>query len=213
MFNRRLLSLVLITGLVMALASLAWAGVPDPGKSDCAVVDLSGGGAVAFEMTITPAGSAKSMFELDFEVVVHVRDANGLAIPNYPLADIWLDDPGTGLIVLCQGGSTADADTDGNGMATLSGAISGGGGSTTGMAVYVSGVAVTLNADGTGGISLPINVNSPDLTGDLAVDISDIGVFSGDLVTYDFRSDYTHDGLVDISDIGLFSTWMNETCP
>jgi len=155
------------------------------------------------------------MAELNFEVQVIVRDANGLPISGYPAADIWLADTGVSgdNIALCQGGSGANADTDVNGATTLSGVIAGGGHSQVGMAVYVSGVAVTLNADGSGGIALPIDVNSPDISGDLLVNLADISLFSAAIVSNDFVGDYTYDGFVNLSDISLFSQWIGESCP
>jgi hypothetical protein len=204
---KRLLSLALAAGLIMALAGLATAGVPDPGKSQCST---AGG-----QITITPEGSAPSLLARGCPVSGVVRDINGLAIPNYPAQDIWLDDTGTGEISLCQGGSTADADTDASGAFTMSGVLSGGGVTEVGMAVYVSGVAMTLNNDGTGGIALAIDVNSPDLNfpPDRIVDTSDIGIFTSYLDTATFDADYNFDNVVDLSDIGLFSGWLDELCP
>lgn len=205
MFNRRLLSLVLAAGLILGLASLAMAGVPDAGQSE---VSTAGG-----SVTITPAGNGQTLLSRGAGIDVTVRDANGLAIPAYPAQDIWVDDNGSGDINLCQGGSTADADTDENGFTTITGLISGGGYTQLGMSVYVSGVALTLNPDGTGGTSFSLDVNSPDINGDRIVDLSDIALFSGDLVAFNFRSDYNHDTVVDLSDIALFSGWIGEVCP
>lgn len=205
MFNRRLFSLVLAAGLILGLNSFAMAGVPDAGMSSV----VTAGGSV----TITPAGNGQSLLSRGAGMDVTVKDANGLAIPGYPFQDIWTDDNGSGDINLCQGGSTADADTDASGFTTITGLISGGGYTQAGMSVYVSGVALTLNDDGTGGTSISLDVNSPDINGDRTVDLSDIALFSGDLVAYDFRSDYNHDSTVDLSDIALFSGWISEVCP
>ncbi len=206
MFNRRLLSLVLVTGLILGLAGLAWAGVPDPGQSEVSAV----GGAV----TITPAGNGQSLTDRGTPVTVTVRDANGLPIAAYPAQDIWLDDAGTGDINLCQGGSLADADTDVNGVTTISGVIAGGGFTQAGMSVYVSGVALTVAVDsGTGSTIVNIDVNSPDINGDRTVNLSDISLFTGDLVVPTFRSDFNHDGGVNLSDISLFTSWIGESCP
>ncbi len=205
MLNKRLLSLVLVAGLILGLASFAMAGVPDAGWSEVS----SAGGVV----TITPAGNGQSLLSRGAGIDLTVRDANGLAIAGYPFQDMWLDDNGSNDINLCQGGSTADADTDANGFTTITGIIRGGGWTQAGMSVYVSGIAITLNNDGTGGTTLNIDVNSPDIQGDRVVDLSDISLFTGDLVTFHFRSDYNHDGIVDLSDISLFSSWIDEVCP
>ena len=206
MFNRRLLSLVLVTGLILGLAGLAWAGVPDPGQSEVSTP----GGAV----TITPAGNGQSLADRGTPVTVTIRDANGLAIAAYPAQDIWLDDAGSGDINLCQGGSLADDDTDVNGVTTISGLIAGGGYTQAGMSVYVSGVALTVAVDDeTGSTILNIDVNSPDLNGDREVSLSDISLFTSDLTVPQFRSDFNHDGTVNLSDLSLFATWIGETCP
>lgn len=77
---------------------------------------------------------------------------------------------------------------------------------------YASGVALTLTVDGVDTV-INLDVNSPDINGDRTVDLSDIALFSGDLVAPAFRSDYNHDNNVDLSDIALFSGWIGEVCP
>lgn len=203
MFNKRLFSLVLTAGLILGLAGLAMAGVPDPGAS---TVYTNGG-----EATLTPGGLAQSLATYGVTVTVTVRDGSGLAIPAFPAADIWLDDIGNGDINLCQSGSTADAQTDGAGFTTISGVMAGGGWTQSGMSVYVSGVAVT----GGSGPVLNIDLNSPDITRDRIVDLGDISLFQSDVLPPNnaFRSDYTHDGIVDLGDISLFSSWIGDSCP
>jgi hypothetical protein len=203
MFNKRLFSLVLTAGLILGLAGLAMAGVPDPGAS---VVYTSGG-----EATLTPGGLAQSLATYGVSVTITVRDGNGLPIPAFPAQDIWLDDKGDASINLCQSGSTADAATDGDGHTTLSGVMAGGGWTQSGCAVYVSGVAIT----GGDGNNLPIALNSPDINGDRVVELADISLFQADTLppSNAFRSDYTHDGVVDLGDISLFSSWIDDVCP
>lgn len=203
MFNKRLFSLVLIAGLILGLAGLAMAGVPDPGAS---VVYTSGG-----EATLTPGGLAQSLASYGVIVTVTVRDGNGLPIPAFPAQDIWLDDNGSADINLCQSGSTADGQTDGDGFATISGVMAGGGNTQSGLSAYVSGVAIS----GGGGPSLSIDLNSPDINGDRIVDLGDISLFNADVQPPNnaFRSDFTHDGIVDLGDVSLFSSWIDDVCP
>ncbi len=83
MFNKRLFSLVLTAGLILGLAGLAMAGVPDPGAS---TVYTSGG-----EATLTPGGLAQSLAIYGVSVTVTVRDGNGLAIPRFrPRISGWM---------------------------------------------------------------------------------------------------------------------------
>ncbi|HKI83975.1 MAG TPA: hypothetical protein VKA63_06540 [Candidatus Krumholzibacteria bacterium] len=203
MFNKRLFSLVLTAGLILGLAGLAMAGVPDPGAS---VVYTTGGDA-----TLTPGGLAQSLASYGVSVTVTVRDGNGLPIPAFPAQDIWLDDDGSADINLCQSGSTADAQTDGDGFTTISGILSGGGNTQGGLSAYVSGVAIA----GGQGPSLSINLNSPDINGDRIVDLGDISLFNADVQPPNnaFRSDFTHDGIVDLGDVSLFSSWIDDVCP
>jgi len=208
MFKKRLFSLVLTAGLILGLAGLAMAGVPDAGKS----VAYTNGGVA----TITPGGAAPSLASYNVVVTVTVRDGNNLPIPAFPAQDIWLDDNGSTDINLCQSGGTADAATDAAGFTTITGVLRGGGHTQGGCAVYVSGVAVE-GPGGTPGVpkSLPVDINSPDITGDRIVELADITAFSGDLTppSNAFRSDFTHNGIVDLPDISLFSGWIGDSCP
>jgi hypothetical protein len=115
-------------------------------------------------------------------------------------------------INLCQGGSTADANTDINGDTTISGTLNGGGWVQSGMAVYVSGNAIT------GGTGAPfgLDINSPDINGDRIVDLIDIGLFASDLLVYAFRSDFVNPNVpplvIDLSDIGRFAAFIGVEC-
>lgn len=226
MLNQRLLSLVLAAGLILGMTSLAMAGVPDAGNSqvefiyngpygagDLITTSEPGLAGCNRGVTIYPDGTGPSLVQRQCDMVLWVRDANTLPIPGYPAQDIWTDDAGDASIALCQGGSVADADTDNDGRTTISGVVSGGGTNPNGMAVYVSGVALTLLSDGTGGIAMDFWVNSPDINGDLSIDLSDISLFTVDLSTYNYRSDYNWDGLVDLSDISLFANAIDTFCP
>ena len=218
MFNKRLLSLVLAGGLILGFASLSMAGVPDAGQSEVAFINLAPDlitdpGLGDRGVTIYPDGSGPSLLARQCDMELTIRDANGLEVPAYPFQDIWTDDAGSGLVNLCPGGSTADADTDNFGYTTISGVISGGGTNNAGMSVYVSGVALTTTVGGTDTV-LDFWVNSPDINGDHEVALGDITLFSNDLTLYNYRSDYNWDGAVDLSDITLFSNAIgNAFCP
>jgi hypothetical protein len=145
-------------------------------------------------------------------ITVVVRDQSGIPIPNYPFQDVWVGHPGDNSIALCQGGSTADNNTDAAGATTISGVVSGGGYSST-TKVYINGTPLA-------GAALTISMNSPDITGDLAVNTLDFGTFGTDFgftdpdPSYNFRSDYVFDSKVDLLDFGLFGeAFQNEACP
>lgn len=57
-------------------------------------------------------------------------------------------------------------------------------------------------------------ISSPDLNGDLVVNIADYGAFSvvytGD---YDLQADYNHDGVVNLGDIAILAQHAGHACP
>lgn len=194
--NKRLLSLAVV-GSMLLMAGVASAGIPDEVESTAS----SAGGVVM----ITPSGAGGSLAAAGATVTVTVLDAGMLPVQNYPFQDIWLDDTGDLAIALCQGGSTADANTNASGVTTIGGVISGGG-FTQNTQVWIAGTPLA-------GTPLTVALNSPDISGDLVVDIVDFGTFGGDFGTTQFRSDFVFNGSVDISDFATFGVSFGQTCP
>ena len=62
---------------------------------------------------------------------------------------------------------------------------------------------------------LPIYFNSPDINGDLAIDLTDITFFAQDLGSgaAQFRSDLVWDGAINLSDITVFTHHLGASCP
>jgi len=61
---------------------------------------------------------------------------------------------------------------------------------------------------------LPIYVNSPDLNGDLAVNLSDIPIFASDFFgSYNYRSDLHYDGIINLSDLSRMAQSMGRSYP
>jgi hypothetical protein len=204
MINKRLLSLVAVGILVLGLTGLAMAGIPDPNNSTA----QSGSGCI----DITPGGNGPTLANESLTISVTVVDGGGLPIPGYPFQDIWWDDNGNGDIAMCQGGSVADVNTNAVGFTTISGAAAGGGWTQAGVRVYLAGVAVLGGP--TSGL-LGLDVNSPDINGDLKVDLVDLGAFAQDFndPAYNFRSDFTCDGVENLADVGRFAIHNSEVCP
>ncbi len=199
MINKRLLSLAVAGTMLLGLSSLAAAGIPD----DTLSTATSAGGTVL----VTPAGLGKTLAEKGATISVTVLDVNGNAIAGYPFQDIWVDDTGDGSISLCKGGSVADFNTDAAGATTISGAIAGGGFTQAGVQVYLAGTPLA-------GPALAIDMNSPDMNGDLEVNLIDIGIFGADFGgAYNFRSDLVPDGVINLSDVGEFGVHLFEVCP
>lgn len=200
MINRRLLSLAAAGVMVLGLASLALAGIPDPTNSTAS----SGSGCI----DITPGGNGPTLANEALTISVHVEDGTGTPIPGYPFQDMWWDDNNNGDLAMCQGGSVADANTNGSGDATISGAAAGGGWTQNGVQIFLAGVSLN-------GPALGIDVNSPDINGDLVVNLVDLGSFSADFnnPAYNFRSDFTCDGTENLADVGRFAIHNAESCP
>lgn len=200
--NKRLLGLAVAGSMVLGLAATATAGVPDLTQSTAA------GPASTVQVQITPAGLGTNLGSAGATVSVTVRDANGTAIAGYPFQDMTLNDIGNGDLNICPGGSTADANTNASGESSFSGNISGGGFTQAGLQVYLGGSPLN-------GAALNIDVNSADINGDRAVNISDVGEFAADFISgvLVFRSNFVADSQLSISDVGEFATHLGETCP
>jgi hypothetical protein len=185
--------------MLLGLAVMASAGVPDAGLS-------SSSAAGSGTLLITPAGNGNTIGGIGATVTVTVVDGTGTPIAGYPFQDIYLDDAGTAEISLCQGGSTADGNTNAAGVTTISGGISGGGFTQSGLQVHLAGVAI--------GLALGINAVSPDNNGDLLVNLADFGNFGSDFGSgYAFRSDYDSNLVTNLGDFGTFGTAFDTSCP
>jgi hypothetical protein len=61
---------------------------------------------------------------------------------------------------------------------------------------------------------LDIQFNSADLSGDLVVNLTDLGIFAGDFNgAYAYRSDFRWDGALNLADVGLFAGAVGASCP
>ncbi|MFO7610722.1 MAG: hypothetical protein R6X35_16300 [Candidatus Krumholzibacteriia bacterium] len=146
---------------------------------------------------------------VDATVTLVLRDAMLMPIWNFPAEDIWMQAVSGGLVA-CGGhaGLIPDRNTDQSGT-TMWVAPPRAGGHTTGRTlVYVNGVPLTSTA------GFELRFTSPDLNGDLAVNLSDGGLFTQDLFgTYAERSDLNWDGVINISDAGFMTGAMGTHCP
>lgn len=200
--KKGLLSLAL-AGSMILMSGLAVAGVPSE--------TLSSASGAAGCISITPAGTGATLASKGLTVSVTVVDGNGDPIAGYGFSEVWLDDDGTGDIALCQGGSVADFNTNASGNTTISGAIAGGGNTQSGMNVYLAGVKLA-------GPAIALDVNSPDINGDLVVNLQDVSAFSADFnsdpnpANRPFRSDFSCDGNVDLVDVGRFAAANGQSC-
>ena len=197
--------------MVVSLASLAWANVPDLnnssasiGVAEASVFVLPNGAGVGFDAAFAPGGAV-----VDATVTLTLLDAGFQPIFGFPFEDMWLGTSGGGLVA-CDGGTTADASTDVNGQTEWQNPLLAGG--TTldeDTLVYIAGTPLPN--------PLPLTFNSADINGDLTVGLSDAAFFSQDLLNgpYNFRSDFNNDGVINLSDSARMAPAVVNayTCP
>jgi len=157
---------------------------------------------------VVPDGTGESLAEVGSTITVSLIDCGNVPIPNFPWQDIWVDDYSGSDLALCQGGSYADHNTDSQGMTTISGRIAGGGFSEGPLGVYVAGSLIYTS-------QLDIRVVSPDINGDLQVNLADVSDFAVDFASPAGapRSDMNHDGAVNLADVGVFAAHLGASCP
>jgi len=199
---KRLLSLAVAGLVAVGMTGLAMAGIPD--------LDNSTASSPAGCVSISVDGTGTAIGAAGMTVTVTVRDGNGDPVVGYPFQDVWLGDNAAGTeITLCNGGSTAAANTNASGVTTITGAIAGGGttnvGNGGGMQVYLAGVPLN-------GAGLPISASNPDLNGDLQVttggDLQPVpGGFANLYLNagYDIEDDFNCDGTENLLDVTRFA--------
>lgn len=213
MVRRKIMGL-LVCSLVVSLATVAWAGIPDMTLT----VAAKANGTVLVSVYTLPNGGGHGLndcyisggVKVDATVTLTLNDGNGDPIFNYPFEDMWMEtSPTVPGLVLCPGGSVADLNTDINGQTTFSGAVFGGGASATGdvTIIVVNGEVVVSG-------SLNIQFNSPDINGDLTVNLTDVVLFAGAFYgAYSYSADFYFDGTLNLSDIVLLAQGNGTSCP
>lgn len=197
---------------LLLIPAFLLARIPDPHESQgaCAytgpglahVVALPNGDGVPFTAAWDPEGQV-----VDATIGLWVRDPAGYPIENFPAEDLWLDDPGGGL-VSCQDGTIADADTDAEGFTQWTLPLHASGNSPDGVAVRLMGYFLQNPP------LLPVSVNSPDITGDGQVTLADVGAFATDYFEgHAFRSDFNGDGNLDLYDVYWLARGLGTHCP
>jgi hypothetical protein len=202
--------------MVIGMTGLAMAGIPNPTNSTAS----SPSGCVEIAMD----GNGKSLAAAGLTVTVTVKDGNGDPVVGYPFQDIWLGDNAGGTeISLCNGGSSAAANTNASGVTTITGAISGGGTTTSGMQVYLAGVPLN-------GAALLLDASSPDLIdasgvpapgSDLLCNTQDLTFVPGGFANlflngvYDVVGDFNCDTVENILEVTRFAELFlgGVTCP
>ena len=168
-----------------------------------------------YTILVCPAGDGPTLSSIGATITVQLRDVTGMIpIEGVPASDYWLFDCND-QVSLCGGANSinADAASDADGMATISGAIAAGG-SGDGTLVIVQGVVIEdCNLSY---ICLPIVWKSPDMNGDLVVDIVDFSMFGPSFPSppkpYNPAADLNDDGIIDLLDFAAFGAHFLHNC-
>jgi hypothetical protein len=207
------LAIVLITQFGYASPSvpdlqLSEAFISYPGPGMVTLLVVPDGSGIPFTQAKDPAGNP-----VDATITLTILDALGdnTTFASYPREDLWLQFAGGTTLPTCAAplrGLVADHNADAVSTTHWIASPHAGGYNEGPAIVFINGSAL----QGTPG--LPIRFNSPDITGDLAVDLSDVAVLAGDFFTgYHFRSDMNADGVLNLSDIAVFAGHLGVSCP
>ena len=203
--------LLFLISTLCLFSSIAIAGIGEYEVS----YDMAYSGPEVLGLMVVPDGSgpdfteAQSAYSGTFDASISLLFLDGLGIPvsGFPAEDMWLVSDDSGM-VSCPGGTIADGPTNATGQATFSRAMKAGGWSNGLTLLVVNGAEVYTQP----GVAL--HINSPDINGDLLVNLSDVQLFAGDFYgSYHFRSDLAFDNVINLSDIVPLSRALGATCP
>ncbi len=204
-------SSLIISSLCLPLATGVQAGVGGPygeysmeyqGTETLTLFVVPDGSGETFDRAFLPYGG-----QADATITLWLLDANYDPLPNFPREDMWLVSVDGGLIP-CPAGSIADANTDSQGTTRWTQPLHAGGHSEGLTEVRVNGSML----ESTTGVRL--GFNSPDINGDLTVNLTDVQIFTTDFYAdFDFRSDFHRDGSVNLSDLAEMAHAFGASCP
>ncbi len=198
------LSLILIAGP----AQVRGDGMPSP---ELSTVSWELGAGQSAILLVVPDGDGPAFTaardangaEVDATIRLVLRDGSGFPIAMFPAEDMWIESADQGL-VFCAGGGSADHWTDALGSTTWSLPRRAGGHSQTSCRVFVNGLPVT------GGINPELHFNSPDINGDLYVNLLDVAAFTRDYYgAYEFRSDLARDAVLNLADVAVMVAYIH----
>jgi hypothetical protein len=203
MFNSKIVVLIFAV-LFIAPVNPALSGVPDASQCE-AFIAYTGPGVVS--LMVVPDGSGNSFTEarddqgniVDATITIIVRDYAGSVIVNYPSEDMWLETADDGLVAGAWA-NIPDSDTDAQGTTQWVHPLVAGGSSLGPVFVTINAIRLTSNP------GLPLKFNSPDINGDLVVNLQDVSILTVDYYSgYSFRCDLNGDGYLNLRDIPIFA--------
>ncbi len=178
----RVLAAVLAGCLVLAIAGVAGAGIPDPDQSTIAA---SAGG-----LTTCPLGDGPAFQYL----TVTAKRADSTPIQGIDSSNFFFVSTGGSVTV-----TAVDSQTDVNGQIRFEVVADESIDYPNTVTISVSVYTIAVNG------SVAITCKSLDINGDGSVSLEDFGFFSGDYGTTAARSDFNWDGIVGLEDFGFFS--------
>ncbi len=195
---------------VLGVAGLAAAGIPNLDNSS-----VTSANAVPVSIMLCPLGDGDAFTAAqvygsgtttDATITVTLLDINFDPVVGYPETDVWFESPG---LCYCVDGNIADGPSDSAGQMFFQEAPNAGGcNSGSPISILVNGGTMPVQITS-------ISMNSPDLTCDLAVNLSDLTIYAQTVATTPgaYCIDYYWDGSSTLSDLIRFAQHSGHACP
>ena len=185
-------ALVLLAAPALAQMENCWAETAYPGAT---IMVCPAGDGPPFTEVSDGAGNV-----VDATITVHVVDWYGDPVVDFPAEDVWLEST-QGNLAFPIGGNIADHNSDANGETVFQEPLPAGGYTLPGEGVQIYIAGSPLNQ-----LPLDLRFNSPDINGDLVLDLADLTLFASDYLggVYVARSDLYADGVLNLSDFARF---------
>ena len=205
-----------IVCMVMMLTCAANAQVIDPLRSSWSVncinpphsVWVSHCPAGDFEPVGNGCGGPNTAF-----IQIQLIDFSGLPVPGIPPTDIWYQPANPAEVLAIKPGTwCTDFPTDLTGRTTTTRMLSAGGCVLQGLqCVVLDPMAGPVILQNPPVVPFPtVMFNSPDLNGDLVVNLSDLAIFGASYANptggYNQCCDYNDDGIINLSDLAFLAT-------
>ncbi len=203
--------LLLSISLFFASAGLAQSVVPEP-----AISLFFSASTEKVSILVCPAGDGYAIANamgfggdpVDATLTVTLLDYQGIPVAFFPADRIWIEVAG---LVFCEDGNIADHDSDFNGQTDFSFPLKGGGCAED---AETWGILDGQPVGGSPNPLLNLNYNSPDMNGDLVVNLTDIVLFADYFSgTYGYCADFYWDGVINLSDLVVITPHLGHSCP
>jgi hypothetical protein len=197
---------VLYAASLLLVAGIASAGIIDPCGSP-----VTYNGVEPECYFACPQGDTETFIQAGFSWSIVVNDLVGQPIPDIPASDFWLIDcDPINNLALCGGSAStaADSATNDSGATTMGDATLAAGGCADGLSMVVQGFILgPAPGPGCPAYCWDILVRTPDLDGNLEVNLVDLSIFATCYPPqpYDPCCDFDCSGLVNLQDLARFA--------